>query len=95
MPESREALAAIRACMPRLVITDIMMPGITGLHLCKAVKSDPALKHIKVMIMSAKSFETERRRAAMFGAGHFLVKPFTQEGLLSAVAGLIGDPADK
>ena len=49
--ESIEALPAIRANMPRLIITDIMMPGITGMDICKTVKSDPALKHIKIIVV--------------------------------------------
>ncbi|MDA8130026.1 MAG: response regulator [Elusimicrobia bacterium] len=90
VPESREAVAAVRAGMPKLVITDIMMPGVTGLDICKALKADPHLKDIPVMVMSAKSFETEKRRAAMFGAAYFLVKPFSEKSLLSTVAGILG-----
>ena len=95
VPESREAVAAVRAGMPRLVITDIMMPGLTGLDICKALKADPQLKDIPIMVMSAKSFEAEKRRAAMFGATHFLVKPFSEKSLLSTVAGILGPRAGK
>ena len=57
VPDAREAVAAIKAAMPKMVITDIMMPGTSGLDICKAVSADPALMHIKVMVMSAKPFE--------------------------------------
>ena len=91
--ESREALAAIKAAMPKLVITDIMMPGITGLDICKAVKADPALQHIKLMVMSAKAFGVEKRRAAALGAVFFLQKPFNEETLSKTVKSIIGDPS--
>lgn len=83
--DSREAIPAITKSMPKLVITDIMMPGVSGLDICKSIKSAPALKDIKVMIVSAKSFDAEKRRAVMMGAAHFLTKPFTEKGLLAAV----------
>lgn len=93
VPDSREALAVIKKELPKLVITDIMMPGITGMDLCKMIQSDPDLAQIKVMVMSAKSFEAEKYRARMFGAVHFLTKPFTEKSLLSAVSGILNGPA--
>ena len=91
--ESREAVAAIKKARPRLVITDIMMPGITGLDICKAVSSDKALAGVKVMVMSAKSFEVEKRRAKMFGAASFLTKPFNEKTLIKSVSDLLAPPA--
>ncbi len=93
IPDPRDAMAAIKKAHPRLVITDIMMPGITGLDLCKAITSEHSLAKVKVMILSAKSFEIEKQRAQMFGASHFLPKPFTAQGLLKAVKHLLQDPA--
>ena len=88
-----EAVAAVKKAHPRLVITDLMMPGISGLDLCKALSADPDLKGLKIMVMSAKNFEIERRRAQMFGAAHFLPKPFTEACLLKAVKDLLHGPA--
>jgi len=99
VPDSRDAMEAIKKTLPRLVITDIMMPGINGMDLCKTIASDPALAKVKVMVMSAKSFEAEKRRAKMFGAVAFLPKPFTEKLLLEAVKELLpgraNQPADK
>jgi len=89
VPDSRDAMAAVKKIRPRLVITDIMMPGINGMDLCKMISSDPDLAKVKVMVMSAKSFEAEKRRAQMFGAAHFLPKPFTEKCLLKAVKDLL------
>lgn len=91
VPDAREAVAAIRAAMPKMVITDIMMPGTSGLDICKAVSADPALMHIKVMVMSAKPFEVEKRRAFMFGAVAFLQKPFDAKSFAKAVKNIMTD----
>ncbi len=99
VPDPRDAMAAVKKTLPRLVITDIMMPGISGMELCKMIASDPGLAKVKVMVMSAKSFETEKRRARMFGALAFLPKPFTEKCLLDTVKNLMrartDQPADK
>ena len=93
VPDSRDAFAAVKKILPRLVITDIMMPGISGIDICKAISSNPDLAEVKVMVMSAKSFETEKRRAKMFGAVQFLPKPFTEKLLLETVNALLRGPA--
>lgn len=77
--DSMAAIPAIKERTPRLIITDIMMPGITGMDICKAVKSDPALKHIKIIVVSGKSYEVERQRALQFGADFFIQKPYDIE----------------
>lgn len=87
--DSREAMAAVKKSHPRLVITDIMMPGISGLDICKMITSEPELAKVKLLVMSAKAFEVEKRRARMFGAHHFLPKPFTEKCLLKAVKDLL------
>ena len=92
LPESCDAIAAIKAAMPKLVITDIMMPGLSGLDICKAVKSDPAIAHVKIMVMSAKTFEVEKKRAIQFGALAFLTKPFDEKTLIMMVKRLINSP---
>lgn len=75
--DSREAITAIKSAMPKLIIVDIMMPGVSGMDICKIVKSDPELQNIKVIVMSAKSFVAEKQRALQFGADLFLTKPYS------------------
>lgn len=76
------ALQRIRQHRPRLVILDIMMPGMDGLSLCKKVKADPDGAGIKVLIVSAKGFRHDREQALRFGADGFVVKPFDVEKLV-------------
>jgi len=82
---SREAVAAIKAAMPKLVILDIMMPGISGLDICKTVKADPAIRHMKVIVMSGKTFNEVKMCAFRLGAAYFLQKPFDEKTLIKTV----------
>jgi CheY-like chemotaxis protein len=93
LTETRDAVAAVKKAHPKLVITDIMMPGISGMDICKMITSDPDLAKVKVMVMSGKAFEMEKRRAKFFGALFFLTKPFTEKSLLKAVKDLLHEPA--
>lgn len=76
LTDSTKALEIISQKHPRLVITDIMMPGFTGMDICKTIKSDPDLKDIKVIVMSGKSFAIEKQRAMNFGAEYYIQKPY-------------------
>lgn len=94
LQDSVEAIPTIKAQMPRLVITDIMMPGITGMDICKAVKSNSATKGIKVIVVSGKSYQVEKQRAFQFGADFFLQKPYNVETFYSTVRSILdGAPA--
>lgn len=72
--DGEEALAKIKAEMPDLVLLDLIMPKMTGFEVLKAVKEDPALKNIPVMILSNLSQTTDAAEAKQLGADEFLVK---------------------
>ena len=95
--DSLEAIPTIKAQMPRLIVTDIMMPGITGMDICKSVKSDPALKHMKIIVVSGKSYDVEKQRAFQLGADFFLQKPYNVETFSATVKtildGSVANPA--
>ncbi len=87
--DSMEALPTIRAHRPRLIISDIMMPGLSGMDICKMVKSDPDLKNIKIIIVSGKSYQVEKQRAFQFGADFFLQKPYNVETFSQTVKSIL------
>lgn len=87
--ESLEAIPTIKAQMPRLIITDIMMPGITGMDICKAVKTDSSLNHIKIIVVSGKSYEVEKQRAFQLGADFFLQKPYNVDTFSNTVKSIL------
>jgi CheY-like chemotaxis protein/ribonuclease BN (tRNA processing enzyme) len=83
-----DALEKVRCGRPRLVVTDIMMPGTDGISLCRAVRSDPALASIQVVICSGKQFEEDRQRALASGAAAYFTKPLDLAKLREAMARL-------
>lgn len=80
-----EALAAAQSLIPDLILLDIMMPGISGLEVCKQLKSMDSLKFCKVILVSGKALIEERLEGYAYGADDYLTKPFVPEELLAKV----------
>lgn len=74
--DGNDALEAIRSEPPDLVLLDVMLPGCSGYEVCQAIRLDPALSDVKVLLMTAKGGEMERRKGLALGADAFVSKPF-------------------
>ncbi|MDP1547960.1 MAG: response regulator [Anaerolineales bacterium] len=83
--ESRHALKAVETVMPDLILLDIMMAEITGIAICKLIKSDPNLSHIPVFMVSALSDEGTKRDAANAGANKFITKPILPRDFIQQI----------
>jgi signal transduction histidine kinase len=81
-----EALAALHREPADLLITDVMMPGLDGFGLLRAVRSDPACKELPVIMLSARAGEEARIEGLAAGADDYLVKPFSARELIARVA---------
>lgn len=88
----QEALERIGARRPDLIVTDVMMPRLTGPELLERLAADPALRSIPVIVMSSMSRAAVEAKGAALEGRPFLRKPFGLDALLRAVAGLIGGP---
>src|SRR5688500_11467248 len=84
------ALERARELRPRIVVTEIMVPALDGLSLCRMLKSDPETSHARVLIFSHLHAED---RAREVGADAFLLKPLTEELLIGTVEKLIASQA--
>jgi len=84
-----QALDAIRARRPDLVITDVMMPVLDGFGLIAAVRADPALRDLPVIMLSARAGEDARIEGLQAGATDYLGKPFASRELLVRVETLL------
>jgi len=85
LKESVSALDVIRKEKPDLILMDWMMPEISGLEVCKALKSDAELKDIPIFMLSAKGQEEDIRRGMEAGVAKYLTKPFSPKALLEVV----------
>ena len=84
-----EALASLRAEPPDLVLLDVMMPGLSGYDVCRAIRSDPANAVLPVVLVTALDPAQERVKGLEAGADDFLSKPVAQAELLARVRSLL------
>ncbi len=87
--DGAEGLKLIRNHLPDLIISDIMMPGVDGYQLCRAVKEDASLKHIPVIFLTAKASDEMKLEGLEIGADDYLAKPFNARELLARSKNLI------
>jgi hypothetical protein len=83
--DGRQALEAIRAEVPDLVISDVMMPGMDGLQLVAALRADPRVAAVPVLLLSACAGQEASIEGLQAGADDYLVKPFAAAELLARV----------
>jgi two-component system, OmpR family, phosphate regulon response regulator PhoB len=75
---------------PDLLLLDWMMPGINGIEVAKALRQDPATMHIPIIMLTAKSQETDKAQGHGVGVCTYLVKPFSPLELRRKVQEVLG-----
>ncbi len=80
-----EAFQQAAIVMPDLILMDVRMPKMTGYEACRAIKADPALRHIPVVFLSAKGQDTEIQTGMEVGAEEYLLKPFAPDQLTQRI----------
>lgn len=85
----RKAWDVAQAERPDLVILDVMMPGLSGYEVCQRIRSDPALSHAYVIMLTARGQEVDRLRSVEVGADEYVTKPFDPDYLIERVADVL------
>ena len=85
----KEGLEKAQELIPDLIITDLMMPGMDGLELCRQVRGNEIIDHIPIIVVTAKITEEERIRGLEAGADAYLAKPFNADELRTRVEKLL------
>lgn len=88
-PNGKEALAMILKKAPDLVISDVMMPEMDGLTLCRKIKQNITINHVPVILLTAKSSDEDNLEGLSTGADAYIVKPFNIEILRKKVSNII------
>ncbi|WP_221452845.1 hybrid sensor histidine kinase/response regulator transcription factor [Mucilaginibacter sp. FT3.2] len=83
--DGTEGLNMVYQFLPDIVISDVMMQGLSGIELCSRVKEDPALNHIPVLLLTASSSPEIKLKGIEGGADDYISKPFERELLLARV----------
>ncbi|MEW6256158.1 MAG: phosphate regulon transcriptional regulator PhoB [Pseudomonadota bacterium] len=84
-----EAETRLRESVPDLVILDWMLPGLSGIELCRRLRTRPETERLPVIMLTARGDETERVRGLATGADDYVVKPFSVPELLARVRALL------
>ena len=91
-------LAALQACRdvrPDLMVLDLMMPGMSGLEACQAIRADPELAGTSIILLTARAQDTDVDAGMAVGADDYLTKPFSPRELASRVDSLLARGADE
>ncbi len=84
-----EALELIQAEKPGLVFLDVMMPSMNGFDVCQAVKRDPDLKGVFIVLLTGKGEVFDRARGEQVGADMYLTKPFDPDELMKITGSVL------
>jgi two-component system phosphate regulon response regulator PhoB len=84
-----EALAQVRSAPPDLIVLDLMLPGVDGLEVCKALKRDTRTAAIPIVILTARGEDADIVAGLELGADDYLTKPFSSRVLLARIRAVL------
>ena len=86
---AKEALEKVVSEQPDAIVTDVVMPGMSGFELCRSLKKNPTTQKLPIVICSSKNQEIDKFWAMKQGADVYLTKPYTREQLLGAIKSVV------
>jgi twitching motility two-component system response regulator PilG len=87
--DGEEALRIARVDNPDVILMDVQLPKMNGYEVCKSVKSDPAMSHTKILILSGFAQNSDWQKAQEVGAAACIAKPFSSIALVEKVEELL------
>ena len=89
--DGQEALDALAAQLPDLILLDVMMPRVSGFDVCQRIRENPDWRAVRVVMLSAKGREAEVHKGLALGADAYVTKPFAIKDLMAEVARQLGE----
>jgi len=87
--ESELALALVRRERPALVVLDVMLPGMSGLDICRAIRLDEEIARVPIVMLTARAAEVDKVVGLEIGADDYVTKPFSPRELVARVKAVI------
>ncbi|GIW73066.1 MAG: DNA-binding response regulator [Planctomycetota bacterium] len=87
--DGRQGLELVRRLRPELVVLDLMLPGLDGIEICRALVSDPATRTSRIVMLTAKSDESDVVLGLGLGADDYVTKPFGTKELIARVRAVL------
>ena len=94
--EASDGETALELCgedPPEVIFLDWSMPGMSGIEVCRALRSEPAMRDTAIVMLTAHTSDSERAEGLAAGADDYVSKPFSPEMLLEKLRGLLGPDA--
>ena len=88
--DGEEALVLAAGFHPDLVLLDAMMPQRSGFEVCRKIREDPALRNVKIVMLTAKGREIDQKLGREVGANDYITKPFSPNKLIERVQAILG-----
>ncbi len=95
--DGEAALIAMSEQKPDVVLLDVMLPKRDGLSVCEAIRANPEWAGVKILVLSAKSRESDKDKALNLGADDYITKPYSTRDVcerVNAMLGMDGCPAN-
>lgn len=89
--DAEQAVAAIAANRPALILMDLQLPGVDGLELTRRLKADPATRDIKIVAVTAYAMKGDQEKAIAAGCDAYVTKPIDTRGLPALIASQLGE----
>ena len=89
--DGRNGLRLARESVPDLIVSDVMMPIMNGLEFCSKIKADDVTCHIPVILLTARSAESQRIEGYEHGADGYITKPFNADLLLTRIESMLAN----
>ena len=86
----KDALEIIKQEKPRLVLLDVMMPGMNGFDVCRAVKKELNMDDVYIILLTSKGQEFDKKKGEEAGADLYMNKPFDPDVIIEKAAGVLG-----
>ncbi len=87
--DAEEALEALKTFRPRLILTDLQLPGMDGLALTRKLKADPAMKGVVIVAVTAYAMKGDDGKALSAGCDGYITKPIDTAALPAIIAGYL------
>lgn len=93
-PDSTGLFAGLQQALPRLILLDIMLPGMDGIEILKTLRASPSTAHIPIIMASAKGTEYDKVMGLDLGADDYLAKPFGMMEMVSRIRAVLRRSSD-
>ncbi|MBI4476363.1 MAG: response regulator transcription factor [Acidobacteria bacterium] len=89
LTSGRDVLPRIKSREPDVLILDLMLPGMNGLEICRALRAQPSTARLPIIMVTARAEETDRVVGLEIGADDYVTKPFSPKELVARVGALL------